>query len=282
MLSSNSMDQTNKKIDIIRADGTVDTFRPNKLSHSLRRAGASRSAATAITEEIASTLKPGDSTHKIYQKAFALLKKNDRPTASRFSIRTSIAELGPSGYPFEQLIGRLFATEGYQVSFPEITRGRCIGHEVDVVAQRGEEKIMIEAKFHNQANERNNIKTALYVEARFLDVKANQQNKFTTGWLVTNTKFTTDAIRYSECVGLKLLGWSYPKNDGLEDKLNRSGLQPITILLSLSKSDKRLLLDNDIVVCSDIIKHPDKLKQIGLPNGKINRLLTEVKAICNS
>jgi hypothetical protein len=41
--------------------------------------------------------------------------------------------------------------------------------------------------------------------------------KFHQGWLVTNTRFTGDAIQYGNCAGLKLIGWDYPAEGSLKD-----------------------------------------------------------------
>jgi len=156
-----------KNVSIIRADGSIDTFKPQKVKQSLHNAGATPQEIDQILIEITNRLEEGMSTREIYQEAFRLLKKSDRPAAARYSIKQAIMDLGPSGYPFEQLLGRLMERLGYTVTFPEQVSGKCITHEVDVVAEKAGQKIMIEAKFHNQPGFRTDTKTALYVKARF-------------------------------------------------------------------------------------------------------------------
>ena len=70
----------------------------------------------------------------------------------------------------------------------------------------------------------------------------------TPGWVVTNTRFTEDALQYGNCCGLYLLSWDYPKNDGLKDRIDRLGLYPITVSTLLTNREKQFLLSRDIVL----------------------------------
>ena len=56
---------------IIKSDGTAEPFDPQKLNHSLQRAGASEPVAEEITAQIQSELYNGITTAQIYRKAFA-------------------------------------------------------------------------------------------------------------------------------------------------------------------------------------------------------------------
>jgi hypothetical protein len=189
-------------------------------------------------------------------------------------------ELGPTGYPFEQLVGRILEKEGYKVSFPDSVKGRCINHEVDVVAEKGKEKIMAEVKFHNQAGFRTDAKTAMYVRGRFEDLLFVKENGFNKGWLITNTKFTKDAIDYTSCAGITAIGWEYPSERGIEEMLLESKLLPITILITLNREEKRKLLEAEIVVCSDLKKEEKKARMI-IGEKKLISALREAEEIEN-
>ncbi len=269
-----------KKITIVRADGAEDIWNPRKLERSLKCAGASSSTASTITKEIERDIVSGMTTADIYRRAFSFLKKQECPAAARYSIKQAIMAMGPTGYPFEQLLGRLLAAEGYTVSFPDSVRGRCVSHEVDVVAAKDGRKIMVEAKFHNQPGFRSDVKTALYVRARYEDLAA--ASGWNEGWLITNTKFTSDAIRYGSCAGLHLLGWGYPAGGGLESLLTAYHLWPITILTTLSTREKRLLMEKNIVVCRDLIDRPSVLKFADVSDSKAAAVISEVKKIIAS
>ncbi|MFA5172992.1 MAG: restriction endonuclease [Candidatus Paceibacterota bacterium] len=241
-----------KKIKITKANGEQDYFSAEKFLNSLLKSGASREIAGDILKKIEGELREGMTTGEIYKKAFSELKREHRPAAARYSLKQALMELGPTGYPFEQIIGRILEKEGYKVSFPDSVQGRCISHEVDVVAEKGKEKIMAEVKFHNQAGFRTDAKTAMYVRGRFEDLSFIKENGFSRGWLVTNTKFSKDAIDYANCAGIKAIGWDYPSERGIEEMLTESKLLPITVLITLNREEKRKLLEAEIVVCSDL------------------------------
>lgn len=264
---------------IIRADGSEDIFDAQKLKHSLERAGADEETAESVSAEVARELKNGMTTGQIYGKAFAILKRTEKPVAARYSLKQAIMEMGPTGYPFEQLWGRLLEKQGYQVSFPEMVPGKCVGHEVDVVAEKDGEKIMVEAKFHNQPGFRTDVRTTLYVKARCEDLNQVPKNGSYKCWLVTNTKFTHDAIQYGKCAGMELIGWGYPHKKGLESLLEETGLLPVTIMMSFSKAEKRILLDNEIVVCRDIAENPKILRSLGINQEKIKKCAVEAEKI---
>ena len=72
--------------------------------------------------------------------------------------------------------------------------------------------------------------------------------------MVTNTKFTTKAVRYSECVGVELLGWNYPKGKGLEYVVDSQKLYPITVLPSLDRYLAKIFAVKKIMLVQDILK----------------------------
>lgn len=266
------------EIKIIKANGEEDIFSLIKLEKSLERAGVEKEEARKIAEEVKGKIKNGTTTLEIYKMAFRMVKNLDRPTAAHFSLKQALMELGPTGYPFEQLVGRILAKKGYKVSFPESVKGKCIEHEVDVKAEKGEERIMIEAKFHNQPGFRTDAKTAMYVRGRFEDLTLAESG-FNKCWLVTNTKFTEEAKKYTACVGIQAIGWNYPSGGGISEMIFESGLHPITILFSLSKAEKRMLLDKEIVVLEDIIGGLEKLKKIGISEEGAKKAIKEAEEI---
>lgn len=108
--------------------------------------------------------------------------------------------------------------------------------------------------------------------------KPSHEKKFHQAWLVTNTKLTTDAIQYARCVGIRAIGWSYPPGESLPELIERAGLHPITTLTSLSRSQKRQLMDKGIILCREI--EPGALKSIGLMDNKAKRVTDEARELC--
>ena len=159
-------------------------------------------------------------------------------------------------------------------------------HEIDVLAEKDGNIYAIECKFHSEAKASSNVKVPLYINSRFLDIQKqwNTDPKNTThlkqGWLVTNTRFTKDAINYAKCVGLTLLSWDYPKNNGLKANIDTHTLYPLTTLTTLTKKEKHRLIKKDVILVKELLSASNKMKNIGLSDIKINRVLDEVKKLC--
>ncbi len=278
--------QMKENIFITKASGEKEVFSSEKLQSSLMSAGANVELARKIVDEMKDRIYSGMPTKKIYRHAFQLLRKHSRHLAGRYHLKRGIMELGPSGFPFEKYIGELLKIQGYQIRLGEIVRGHCVNHEIDVIAELGERHFMIECKYHNLPGTSCDVKIPLYVQGRFKDVEIAWQQlpthdiKFHQGWVVTNTRFTKDAIQYGTCAGLHLLGWNYPFNESLKDLIDSSGLYPLTCLTSLTHHEKQLLLDQKIVLCLDLRLNEALLLQIGLSSSRVKSVIEESLQLC--
>jgi hypothetical protein len=274
-----------REVYITKANGVKEIFKPDKLSQSFLNSGASDDIARGIVEHISRELQDGMSTSVIYDHAFYLLGKKAKPLAARYSLRRALGELGPSGFPFEKFMASVFKVYGYQALNDQFVKGHCAEHEIDLVAWNENKLIMAEAKFHNQITLKSDLKVALYVKARFDDLKGIEFNYgkkrfLDEGWLITNTKFTDRAISYGRCAGLRLMGWNYPKEHNLHDFIEDVGLHPITCLNSISQVEKRTLIESGIVLCKDVIDS-NKLEGLGFSDQSIKIISEEARQICN-
>lgn len=275
-----------KKILIIKESGETAEFSDTKLRASLMRAGASNQQIDSIIEQIESKLHPGISTRSIYKQAFSLLKESSRHLAARYHLKRAIMELGPSGYPFEKYIGEILRIQGYEIKIGEIVQGKCVQHEVDVLASKDQHQLMVECKYHNQPGHICDIKVPLYIHSRFTDIVAqwnktnNDPNIHYEGWVATNTQFSQDAIQYSTCIGLKLLGWNYPAKGSLKSLIDSLGLYPITCLTSLTAHEKQELLDKKIVLCREIQDNQKLLDGLHIKSGRQSIILQETHLLC--
>jgi len=277
------------EIFITKANGEKEIFDIEKLKNSLRRAGASELVIEDVSKKVSEVLFDGVSTHEIYQKAFELLREKEKYTATKYSLRRAITELGPQGFPFEDFIGEIFREKKYKVEIGKIINGLCVLHELDVTAINDDEFIGVEVKFHTRTGVKSDLKTVLYVKARFDDlmkgkyyrdvVKTRKQRRL----IVTNTKFTSRAVQYGECAGIELIGWNYPNKGNLQDLIDETHLHPITALQSLTKNEKKELLNQGIVLCKDIrIGRYALLKPFGIPENRIAEVIKEVEELCKS
>lgn len=277
-----------KEVLIVKASGEKERFSVQKLRRSLKKSGAAPELIAEVLNHIRRELKDGTKTADIYRHAFSFLRKRHSLSAARYNLKKAIMELGPSGYPFERLVGELLKAQGFSVQVGKVHRGICVSHEIDVVAQKDNQHIMVECKFHNQPGIKSDVKVALYVRARFEDIekqwksKPEYSQKLHEAWLVTNTKLTSDAIQYSTCVKMKAIGWNYPAEESLQYLIEKSGLHPLTCLTTLSRFQKRQLLDRGLILCRDISQNKNVLKAMGVNETKITQTIEEINELCQT
>ncbi|MFT5861708.1 MAG: hypothetical protein ACI828_000351 [Flavobacteriales bacterium] len=271
-------------IKVKKSSGEKVTFSLDKLKSSLRHSGASDKDVQYILNVVRDELYQGISTREIYNRAYALLKKKKSIFASKYKLKKAIYELGPTGFPFERFIGQLMHYSGYACDVGVIVSGKCVHHEVDVVAQKAKQTFYIECKFHNEEGLNCNVKIPLYINSRYRDIVDKQMNgdhTHTEGWVVTNTRFTSDAVTYGTCAGLKLLSWDYPEGNGLKDRIDRLGLYPITVSTLLTKREKNFLLGRDVVLCKQLHNDRFYLDHLGISDTRKSRILNEIALLCN-
>lgn len=277
-----------ENLNITKASGIKVPFNKGKLKQSLLRSGATNEQADEIANEVIEMLVEGMSTRKIYKTAFRLLRDVSHPMAARYKLKHAIMELGPSGFPFEQFVAELLKYKGYKTQVGVIVKGHCVNHEVDVIAEKDQHHFMIECKFHNRQGYTCDVKIPLYIQSRFLDVEASwkqmdgHSEKFHQGWVVTNTRFSDDAAQYGRCMNMNLVGWDYPKNNGLKEWIDGSGLHPVTCLTTLTQREKQQLLDRKIVLCKAIHHNHSLLQSIGIKSPRLEKIMEECEALCQA
>ncbi|MEK7568614.1 MAG: ATP cone domain-containing protein [Patescibacteria group bacterium] len=271
---------------VIKSTGERERFSLTKLRRSLVRSGADKETVETVISHIIPELHDGMKTSQIYKHAYSILKKSKYPVAIRYSLRKAVMELGPSGFPFEKYVAEVLRRKGYRAQTGVILPGFCVSHEVDVLMEKDNRHIFAECKFHNQQGIKTDVKVALYVHARFLDLqkghdmKEGAVPKIHEGWLITNTKLTLDAIQYAQCAGLNVIGWDYPEQGNLQDLILETGVHPLTFLSTLSQSDKNSLLEQGIVMCRDLKNSPAPLKSIGFSDEQIKNVVNEIDKVC--
>lgn len=273
--------------DITKSSGEKARFSIEKLERSLRHSGANDALIDEIVHHVQEELYPGISTREIHNRAFALLKKKKSLYASKYKLKKAIYELGPTGFPFERFVSGVLHYSGYATKVGEQVQGRCVSHEIDVMAIKNGTLNIIECKFHGEDGLNCNVKIPLYMNSRYNDVREiletrkDRTYETTLGWVATNTRFTADALQYGKCVGLYLLSWDHPKEDGLKDRIDRLGLYPITVSTLLSGREKQFLLSRDVVLCRQLVKDSFFLDHLGVSNGRKARILKEMESLCN-
>ena len=274
-------------IQVKKANGELQPFSTEKLERSLRNSGADRVLIAEILKEINSWIFEGVTTKRIYDSAFAYLRRKKNSSSLRYKLKQAMMELGPTGHPFEHFMGKIMENQGYKTEVAQIVRGFCVTHEVDVIATKEKHQLIAECKYGQSSDKSVSVQVPLYVHSRVNDIirireKLPEFQGYTfQGMVATNTRFTQDSITYSRCSGLKLLGWDYPEGQGLKDLIDRENIYPITVLQTLTKAQLQLLFEKNIVVCSQILNNIESLDFLRLSPAKQSKLLEEIKSICN-
>jgi len=272
---------------VVKHSGIVVDFDASKLRKSLLKSGANQDVVDAIMQHIGNVVYDGIPTKQIYKIAFGLLKKESNSFAAQYNLRDAILLLGPAGFYFEKFIARIFESEGFSTQTNLTLNGKCVSHEIDVVLKKDNQISMVECKFHGSNEVRTDVKVPMYILSRFNDLKDknhiiySKKDQISNCWIVTNSRFTSDAITFARCSNLNLLSWDYPKNNNLRTKIDQKGLYPTTCLTTLTRSEKDRLLTLNCVLVIDLIKNPESLEQIGLSSNRMKNVIKEATSLCN-
>ncbi|MFV8376732.1 ATP cone domain-containing protein [Flavobacterium sp. LB1P71] len=271
---------------IIKNSGDIVEFNAEKLKKSLLKSGANNEVIERILQSIQSEIYEGIATKQIYKMAFTMLKKTANSHAARYNLKEAIRLLGPAGFFFEKYIARLFFAEQYEAVTNLTLQGKCVSHEIDVVVKKNGTVAMVECKYHAGRDAASDVKVPMYILSRFNDLKGRlhavlgQEEIISKCWIVTNNRFTTDAIDFANCSELNLLSWNYPEDNNLKTKNDNGNLYPVTCLTTLSLAEKDKLLILNVILVKEIINNSDCLEKIELSNSRIKNVLKEASDLC--
>ena len=273
---------------VVKASGDRVLFDQEKLIRSLDKAGAGQDIIAEVINGLNDQLYDGITTKIIYRQAYKILNKLSKRGAGRYKLKEAIFELGPSGYPFEIFVGELLKSQGYKVEVGIIVQGKCVKHEVDVVAENEHNHFIVECKFHSSPKKKSNVVVPLYIHSRFRDIVAamhhlpGYQTKLHQSWLVTNTRFTSDAIDYGTCSGMNMVSWDYPRDTNLSQRVSRSGIHPVTSLSCLKKAEKQKLLSLGIVTCHILLESKNQLIDLGFSEKRVNNVFLQANQLIHN
>lgn len=257
-------------------------FSLDKVKASLRHTGADDALIQKILDTLSEEVYEGITTREVYNRAYAMLHQSRSEYACRYKLKRAIYELGPTGFPFERFVASILEYSGYKTQTGVMINGSCVSHEVDVEAKKNGGVTLVECKFHGQQGIKCNVKIPLYIHSRYEDIVANWHDKdpLQPVWVVTNTRFTLDARKYGDCMGMYLLSWDYPEGNSLRERIDRLGLYPITVSALLTSREKNFLLDKGVVLCRTLLKEAFFLDHAGVSSKRQERILKEMKTLC--
>lgn len=274
-------------MQVKKYSGELVDFDVNRLKGSLSKSGASPDVVDDVWDAMKSMVYDGISTRDLYKLAFRLLKRKADSFAARYSLKRALQGLGPAGYYFEQWVAKLFGYADYQTLTGQQLEGNSVSHEIDVVAQKNDELLLVECKFRNTVDAKISVTTPMYFLSRVKDFQGrefsffNKPMEFTAGWLVTNAYMTTDSIDFGEYYGLNLLSWDYPADTSIKRRVDNAGLYPVTCLTTITKKEKDTLLKEGCILVKDIVDDESQLDALHCAPRKRRRILQEAIELVN-
>ncbi len=274
--------------NVVKSLGEREAFSDKKILSAIKRSGASKKVALDILEKVKENFVPDMSTGELFKMIRSFLKKEEPQASIRFSLKYAIKALGPAGFLFEKYIYDVLEDCGYEVRLNPTIRGRCITYERDVLAKKDGVMYLGECKYRNRPGEKVDVNVCLKEYAILKDVErggyfsSDRSLHDVRNLVITNTRFTNQAAKYANCVGMHLLGWRHPNNDGLERMIEEKGLYPITILPSFKRNNmdyfaqKEMMLAKDMLDIQDIAKFSEIAK---IPEKQINALCQEARLL---
>ena len=277
-----------KQNQVIKSTGERADFSWNKVYRSARRVGATKEIAERIADCVEKEVRDGTTTLEIWTRIKQLLEQESPRLAMKFDLPRAMRRLGPTGFPFEKYIAAILKHQGYQIEAGKWARGKCVRHEVDILASKDDSYYLGECKYHNRRGLKIDLPTTLHYSARFLDLeqgpdilrRAKEREIKTV--LITNTQFTTQAIKYFKCIGKDLWGWRYPPGQGLQAVIDREKLYPITILPSFQGIRlKQAFSQSGKIMAKDVLTIDVKkvARQLRCSNSLIASLVEEAEQL---
>ncbi len=263
--------------------GKWEEFESQTLHNSLAQAGADQVVIEKIIDAIVSAPELR-STEDIFELTYAYLKFFNRSVAARYRLKQALGELGPHPQVFVQYVAKIFAEQEYTVREAHTLKGRCVDHETQLIIEKNDRRYIIQCTLKKRGTT-TDITSVLQLKALFDDLsaqwaEAEQPHLVSDGaLLVTNSRFTSQAIEFGTCVGLQLLGWDYPGTDNLADMIHSLGLYPITCLTGLTKTQKIILVQKNILLCRELRSRRNLLRKIQVPQEHRKRVLNECKEL---
>jgi len=245
-------------IYVTKADGSKQVFDKQKVFRTCLRLRATQQAAQSVADRIEAKARSGIATKEILQMIFRYMKEYRPEVRYITDLREAIALMRPQP-DFEKYVALLLKEQGYSVETNQLIRGKCVEHEVDVVARKNNECIYVEVKHHFQHHTFTGIGVFLEAWASYVDLlqgfeEAKNSFHFNKVMVVCNTKISDHAKQYATCKGILYTGWNYPAGNSMEDMIQKKSLYPITFLKSLDRRIEAKLGDAGVITLRQLVE----------------------------
>ena len=275
-----------RKIKVKKNNGQKELFQVEKLRQSIHNIGVSEDMANQVCNLVAEHISAGKrTTENIFAITRDLIAQVDPGKAAIYALERGLSALGPSGFLFEQYVAAILVDLDYKVQTNVYLEGEGVTHEIDIFAEKGNVVYVIEAKYRNEFKSKTHINQVMYADARLQDIKRQARKTGDTReyyvWLVTNTKFTDNAINYVYHREMQLMGWDFPKYINLMKVAYEKKLFPVTVLPSINKKALKQLSMKNIVLVKDLVDFDEYMMRdmFNLSLTLSKKLTTEVQEL---
>ena len=275
-------------VNVRKADGTVRPFNRENVLRTCHRLRLSASEAEEVVAEIEQKLFEGITTKRILEMIFEHGQRHRPHLAHMVDLREALSLMRPKP-DFEKFVAIVLEHEGYRVATNKIVPGKCVEHEIDVIATKGSETIYIEVKHHFQFHTFTGLDIFLQANSTFEDLvqgylSHSHQYNFTKPMIVLNTRISEHARRYAACRGIGAMGWNIPQHAGLERHIDQRLLYPVTVLRSLDAATLGRLGDNGVYTLKQLVdaEQRDLSRDANIDAGVLSDLVDKARAILSS
>lgn len=243
---------------VTKFDGSKQPFVKEKLVNTCIRLHASPEQARSIADKIEKEAFNGITTKQLFNLLIKYLKVYNPDIRHEIDLRTAISLLRAKP-DFEYFVGMILKEMGYTVEMNKIVAGKCCEYEIDAIARRGDETVLVEVKHRVNPHEYVGVDVFLENNSVFEDVvdgykKGLNNYSFNKLLLVCNTKLSDHAKRYATCKGIGYIAWKFPKENSLEKMIDSWKLYPITMIKTLDDRNQAKLADNGIVLLKQLVE----------------------------
>ncbi len=245
-------------INVRKADGGLEPYNGAKVLRTLLHLGVDRVEAERLEKEISRRVYDGIPTSEILSMIYELAGRAKPEIRYLKDLREAISAMR-SKPDFEEYARIVLRAAGYLVEPGRVLEGRCISHEVDGIAFKDDEILVVEIKHHVNPHAYTGLGTVLELWAALEDLKEGYRlglhpYAFTSAILICNTKISLHAERYARCKRIMYMGWRYPRALALSDIVSSNRIYPVTMLKELSREQIERLGDRGIVTISQLSK----------------------------
>ncbi len=273
---------------VTKFDGSKQPFDKSKIIRTCLKLRASIEQANIIANKIEKRAYDGISTKEILRMIFSYLKEFRPSLKYQIDLRDSIALLRPKP-DFEHFVADILEEFGYKVMKNQIIQGKCVEHEVDVIAKKNDEIVYVEVKHHVQPHTYTGLDVFLRAKAAFEDLKKGYELRkhnynFNKAMVVCNTKISDHAKKYANCENIEYIGWKYPEGRSIEEIIEKNKLYPITFLKQLKQKEVISFLDSGIITLKDLIKtnFHDLKRMTRISSNRLSEILRLARNILES